>query len=158
LAPAALIVTRRTAILSAAALAACGPRKTGGKPAPDKPTTIEAAVAGAWRVPADRARDPWRHPAQSLTFWGLKPGQTVVEFWPGSGWYTDILAPFLAATGGKLYAASLQVSEPADVAARETVNAYRRHLESHGRVHSGEEWRRFSEERLRAKYMRAKCC
>ena len=37
-------------------------------------------------------------------------------------------------------------------------NAYRRHLESHGWVHSGEEWRRFSEERLRAKYMRAKCC
>ena len=37
-------------------------------------------------------------------------------------------------------------------------NAYRRHLESHGRRHSGEEWRRFSEERLRAKYMRAKCC
>ena len=36
--------------------------------------------------------------------------------------------------------------------------AYRRHLESHGRVHSGEEWRRFSEERLRAKYARAKCC
>lgn len=37
-------------------------------------------------------------------------------------------------------------------------NAYRRHLEAHGREHSGEEWRRFSEERLRAKYMRAKCC
>lgn len=37
-------------------------------------------------------------------------------------------------------------------------NAYQRHLESHGRVHSPEEWRRFSEERLRAKYMRAKCC
>ena len=37
-------------------------------------------------------------------------------------------------------------------------NAYQRHLEVHGRVHSGEEWRRFSEERLRAKYERAKCC
>jgi hypothetical protein len=37
-------------------------------------------------------------------------------------------------------------------------NAYRRHLALHGRAHSGEEWRRFSEERLRAKYMRAKCC
>ena len=37
-------------------------------------------------------------------------------------------------------------------------NAYRRHLEAHGRSHSGEEWRRFSEERLRAKYARAKCC
>jgi len=37
-------------------------------------------------------------------------------------------------------------------------NAYRRHLERHGREHSGAEWRRFSEERLRAKYARAKCC
>ena len=37
-------------------------------------------------------------------------------------------------------------------------NAYRRHLEAHGRAPSGEEWRRFSEERLRAKYARAKCC
>jgi hypothetical protein len=37
-------------------------------------------------------------------------------------------------------------------------NAYQRHLAIHGRTHSGEEWRRFSEERLRAKYQRAKCC
>jgi hypothetical protein len=37
-------------------------------------------------------------------------------------------------------------------------NAYARHLAAHGRSHSGEEWRRFSEERLRAKYARAKCC
>jgi hypothetical protein len=37
-------------------------------------------------------------------------------------------------------------------------NAYRRHLDAHGRSHSGQEWRRFSEERLRAKYQRAKCC
>lgn len=37
-------------------------------------------------------------------------------------------------------------------------NAYQRHLLAHGRKHSGEEWRRFSEERLRAKYSRAKCC
>jgi hypothetical protein len=37
-------------------------------------------------------------------------------------------------------------------------NAYRRHLVAHGRPHSGEEWRKFSEERLRAKYLRARCC
>jgi hypothetical protein len=37
-------------------------------------------------------------------------------------------------------------------------NAYQRHLASHGRLHSGDEWRRFWEERLRAKYARAKCC
>jgi hypothetical protein len=37
-------------------------------------------------------------------------------------------------------------------------NAYRRHLAAHGRTHSGQEWRKFSEERLRAKYLRARCC
>lgn len=37
-------------------------------------------------------------------------------------------------------------------------NAYQRHLAAHGRQHSGPEWRRFCEERLRAKYARAKCC
>jgi len=37
-------------------------------------------------------------------------------------------------------------------------NAYARHLAAHGATHSGAEWRKFSEERLRAKYMRAKCC
>jgi hypothetical protein len=37
-------------------------------------------------------------------------------------------------------------------------NAYQRHLEVHGAMHSGAEWRRFCDERLRAKYARAKCC
>jgi hypothetical protein len=37
-------------------------------------------------------------------------------------------------------------------------SAYQRHLAAHGRKHSGAEWRRFSEERMRAKYARAKCC
>jgi predicted methyltransferase len=58
----------------------------------------------------------------------LKPGHTVVEFWPGAGWYTDIIAPFLAATEGRLYAANLQVAGPADAAAREVVEAFRRKL------------------------------
>ncbi|HVY35513.1 MAG TPA: methyltransferase [Caulobacteraceae bacterium] len=78
------------------------------------PASLSWAVGGDWRSTADRARDAWRHPAETLAFWGLKPGQTVVEFWPGAGWYTDIVAPFLAATGGKFYAAQFQI----DVAAR----------------------------------------
>ncbi|MBL8772871.1 MAG: class I SAM-dependent methyltransferase [Phenylobacterium sp.] len=87
--------------------------------------TIAAAVAGPWRSPADRARDRFRHPVESLQFWGLSPGATVVEFWPGAGWYTDILAPFLAATGGRLYAAHLQATDAGDPAARDVVEAYR---------------------------------
>jgi predicted methyltransferase len=117
------ILTRRTLLLGAAALGGCG-KLAGDKPA-SAPTTLQAAIAGSWRAPADRARDPWRHPLESLEFWGLKPGQTVVEFWPGAGWYTDILAPFLAATGGKLYAADLQAADPEG---RAMVEAYRRKL------------------------------
>jgi predicted methyltransferase len=116
--------SRRAMLLGAAALSACGARGGGSKPAA-APTTLEAAIAGSWRPPADRARDRWRHPLQSLQFWGLKPGQTVVEFWPGAGWYSDIVGPFLAATGGKLYAADLEAT---DADARAMIEAYRRKL------------------------------
>lgn len=114
-------ITRRYALAGAAALAGCGPGVA-------RPRTIEAAVAGSWRPAADKARDKWRHPAETLKFLGLKPGDTVVEFWPGAGWYSDILAPFLAATHGKLYAAHMQLAEPpqaGEAAARQVLEAYR---------------------------------
>lgn len=117
-----ILTSRRALLAGATALAGCRGR-TETKPTP--PKTIAAAVAGPWRSAADKARDRWRHPAESLAFWGLKPGATVVEFWPGAGWYTEILAPFLDATGGKLYAAHLQIAEPADPAAKQVVEAYR---------------------------------
>jgi predicted methyltransferase len=67
---------------------------------------LKAAVDGAWREPANRARDVYRHPLESLTFWGLKPGMTVVEVDPGArGWWTEILAPYARATGGAYIAA-----------------------------------------------------
>jgi predicted methyltransferase len=110
-------------LAGALALAGCGGPP--GQPRVVPPKTLEEAVSGAWRTPADRARDRWRHPIESLKFWGLEPGDTVVEFWPGAGWYTEIIAPFLNATRGKLYAAHLQVGEDADQATREMVEAYR---------------------------------
>lgn len=55
------------------------------------------------RTPAFVERDVYRHPAETLAFFGLEPTMTVVEIWPGGGWYTEILAPYLQ--GGKLYAA-----------------------------------------------------
>ncbi|HEX6865675.1 MAG TPA: methyltransferase, partial [Caulobacteraceae bacterium] len=97
-----------------------------------RPQTLGEAVAGEWRLPEDRARDAFRHPVQSLEFWGLKPGMTVVEFWPGAGWYTDILAPFLAGTRGKLYAAHVQ---PLDDVTRQAVEAYQRKLIDRKRVY-----------------------
>lgn len=122
--------SRRGLLAGALALSACG-RQDAAKPEGAPPVkasrnmTLQEAVAGDWRLPADKARDPWRHPVESLEFWGLKPGQTVIEFWPGAGWYTDILAPYLAANRGRLIAANL---EPADPASAEIVEAYRARL------------------------------
>ena len=64
------------------------------------------------RTPAEKARDKWRHPEESLFFWGLRPGQTVIEVNPGGGWWTDILAPFLAQTGGHYIAATADLKDP----------------------------------------------
>ena len=71
-----------------------------------KADPIAAAVAAPTRTPANTARDVWRHPAETLAFFGVKPGDTVVELWPGGGWYTEILAPLTKAGGGTLYAAA----------------------------------------------------
>ena len=129
-----LRVSRRGVIAGAAALAACG-RKPTASAGGGAPMTLQQAVAGDWRSAADKARDPWRHPAESLEFWGLQPGWTVVEFWPGAGWYTDILAPFLAVTGGKLYAAAQQTDDPSDPAAGQVVGAFRRRLADKPRLY-----------------------
>src|SRR5580692_10990201 len=76
---------------------------------------LEAAVNSDFRSAADKARDPYRHPLQTLTFFGLKPNMTVVELWPFGGWYTEILAPYLH-DRGTLYAAAMdpQSTDPED--------------------------------------------
>ena len=134
LAGSAVSFSRRGALIGALALAACG-KKGEAEPAPTKAArnmTLQDAVAGDWRSPADKARDAWRHPIETLEFWGLQPGQTVVEFWPGAGWYTDILAPYLAANKGKLIAADL---EPTDPASTEIVEAYRARLKAKPKIY-----------------------
>jgi predicted methyltransferase len=68
------------------------------------PVSLSDAIAGPQRSDANRARDAYRHPAQTLTFFGLTDRQTVIEIAPGAGWYTEILAPYLSAHG-KLYEA-----------------------------------------------------
>ena len=66
---------------------------------PALPTTIEEAVASQFRPESNRARDQYRHPAETLSFFGLKPGMTVIEVAPGAGWYLEILAPLLTNQG-----------------------------------------------------------
>jgi predicted methyltransferase len=67
---------------------------TGTYSAPE--ATLEATLASPARAAGAVARDKVRHPVEELTFFGLKPDQTVVELRPGGGYWTDILAPYLA--------------------------------------------------------------
>ncbi len=91
-------------ILGSAAVSACAPQEPVSVEAPQ--AALAAAVASPARTPANVARDRYRHPLETLSFFGVRPSDTVVELWPGGGWYTEILAPYLAAGGGRLYAAA----------------------------------------------------
>ena len=69
------------------------------KPAAEQPSALSAALAAPTRTPANVARDKYRHPAETLSFFGVQPSHSVVEMWPGGGWYTEVLAPYLASGG-----------------------------------------------------------
>jgi predicted methyltransferase len=62
-------------------------------------TALAAAVSAPTRTATNVARDKYRNPAETLAFFGVKPTHKVVEIWPGGGWYTEILAPYLASAG-----------------------------------------------------------
>ncbi len=92
-------------LVVAAALPSCAP--VSPPPAQVSPAALQAAVAAPSRTPANIARDRYRHPVETLSFFGVRPSDTVVELWPGGGWYTEILAPYLASGGGRLILATL---------------------------------------------------
>jgi predicted methyltransferase/dienelactone hydrolase len=60
---------------------------------------LKTILKGSHRVPGNAERDAQRHPTQTLSFFGIKPNMTVFEYGPGAGWYTELLAPLLAAKG-----------------------------------------------------------
>ena len=78
---------------------------------------LDEAIAGSWRSAPDKARDKYRHPKQTLEFFGVQPADTLIEITPGAGWYADILAPLLNA-GGHYIAAAATPAKPDGEAAR----------------------------------------
>ncbi|MDX1293420.1 MAG: hypothetical protein R3265_11480, partial [Hyphomonas sp.] len=87
--------------LSAMILAACGqadapaieapaPATPPAETAQDAVSPLAAALAGDHRSEAEKARDAWRHPKETLEFFGVEPDDKVVELWPGGGWYTNV--------------------------------------------------------------------
>jgi predicted methyltransferase len=92
--------------LASVVLAALSTTALAAEPATPAVASLQQAAAGSWRSDANKARDVYRHPVQTLQFFGLKPDMTVVELAPGGGWYTEILAPYLAAHGRLIEATS----------------------------------------------------
>jgi len=112
--PVVLIAAALAALVATPALAqAHAPRSALSTAMPElqEDSALQAAIASTTRPEGDRARDVFRHPYESLTFWGLTPGATIVELAPGrAGWWRHILEPYAAATGGRYVA----VDNPAE--------------------------------------------
>jgi len=104
---------------------------------PDGRSAVTAALAGSHRAPESAARDAQRHPVETLELFGFAPTMTVLEYGPGEGWYTEILAPSLAVEG-KLYVTTADPSAPKEQ--RPTLYAQRTKLflerlpEAYGKV------------------------
>jgi len=102
------LIAAAAALVPAIGGAASAPAAQVAQPDP----VLVQVVAGDWRSPEARARDVYRHPVECLTFWGLRPGMTILEVQPGAGWWTSILAPYAARTGGKLFVTGADLANP----------------------------------------------
>jgi predicted methyltransferase len=99
-------------------------------PAVSAELTLEAAVKNPQRSAKLVARDGARHPLEELAFFGVTPQSTVVEIWPGGGYWTEILAPFLHDDG--VYYVALQgraTTDKANAEGEELNAAFRRKIE-----------------------------
>jgi predicted methyltransferase len=86
-------------------------------------SSIEKAVKSEARA-EQSARDQYRHPTETLAFFGLKPNMTVVEIWPGGGWYTSIINPILQ-EHGKYFAANFHPFEGAPAYYQRSVDSFK---------------------------------
>jgi predicted methyltransferase len=96
--------TARFFMLLLIATAAVLPSTAMSQADPATAAALDAALAGNHRSDRNKARDAYRHPKQTLEFFGLRRNMTVVEIWPGGGWFTEVLAPVLKEQG-RLYVA-----------------------------------------------------
>ena len=104
-----VLLSTTATVITAALLAACSPEPTNqddanmsklpAKQASTSDSTVAKPKVAPTRSAAELARDQYRHPAETLMFFQVEPSHTVVELWPGGGWYTAILAPYLKQNG-----------------------------------------------------------
>lgn len=108
-------------------IGACASMNTNTAVEAEQTTAADAAlsdaIAGSWRDPKNVARDAFRHPRETLDFFGVAANETVVEITPGGGWYTEILAPYLR-DGGTYIAAMIDPEALAEGRSRDSQQKY----------------------------------
>lgn len=98
--------------LAATLLTACAATGDTTRSAAKPDAALQAVLAGPQRSAEQKERDGERRPGASLAFWGLKPGASILEVQPGGGWWTQILAPYAARTGGRYTATAADLANP----------------------------------------------
>jgi predicted methyltransferase len=121
--PAAAATSRGWAALACAALAAACASSSSRQSTADALTVI---LAGDQRPLEERARDIYRHPKETLLFFGIRPEMKVLEVWPEPGWYTAIIAPLLREKGN--YYAAVIAADPTSKYTTHRLEEYRARL------------------------------
>jgi predicted methyltransferase len=85
--------------------------------------SLRRAISGEQRI--DAQRDRWRNPDATLQFFAVRPSDTVIEVWPGQGWYTSILGPYLRQGDGRLIIGHFDAASSNSTVVRQIVDAYR---------------------------------
>jgi len=98
-------------------------------------SALDVVLAGSQRTAADRSRDRYRHPAATLLFFGIRPDMRVLQVWPESGWYTEILAPLVQAKGR--YFAAVIAPDPGSRFLQARRADYQRLLASRPQLYGG---------------------
>ncbi|MBX3480897.1 MAG: class I SAM-dependent methyltransferase [Caulobacter sp.] len=107
------MIARRAVLLMGSALALTAARGVSAAEAEAEDAVLRTVLAGPQRAASHAARDDQRHPYESLVFWGLRPGLSVIELSPGSGYWTEILAPYARMTGGAFGVGVADLTDPA---------------------------------------------
>jgi predicted methyltransferase len=101
------VVTSFGLLVSSLGLAACV-----SSPAPKHQSVLRAAIDGPQRSDKERVRDVYRHPLETLAFFGVRDDMRIVELWPGGGWYSSILAPLVRERGALIVASGDPSGDP----------------------------------------------
>jgi predicted methyltransferase len=126
------------ATLMATSLVASAAAPASGETSGADLAKLKEIVNGDQRSAAHKARDKYRHPVETLAFFGIKPNMTVVELWPFGGWYTEIIAPYLKGTG--TYYAAAQDPTSKDKEDLEYNAELKKLLDAHPDLYGGVKW------------------